>query len=181
MIDVSMHNQTGGLTAHFEAMREQLIGFLRARMGSAADAEDLVQELWLRLARLNTEPIANPRAYLYRMALNLANDLVRERSRRRKRDAVWSDMTINDINGNAVDVTPSPEQATADRQELSRLAVAIRALPERAQEVFRQHRLEGKSHAEVAMLLNISKSAVEKHMATAMRHLTAAMNIDGPA
>lgn len=71
----------------------------------------------------------------------------------------------------AIDPSPSPEQQLSDRIELAALLAAIRSLPERAQLVFRRHRLDGLSHGEVARELGISKSAVEKNMATAMKHL----------
>jgi len=71
----------------------------------------------------------------------------------------------------ALDPTPSPERQLADRQALERMIHAVRAMPERAQHVFRLHRIEGRSHAQVAEDMGISKSAVEKNMATAMKHL----------
>ncbi len=169
-----------GLSAHFTAMRAELLRFLAARMGSRADADDLMQDLWLRLSALESGPVANPRAYLFRMAHNIANDLVRERTRRRARDAAWSDNAISESGGMAVDDAPSAERALIDKQELARLQGAIRALPERARDVFCRHRLQGESHGEIAATLGISKSAVEKHMANAMRHIAIALeNGDG--
>ena len=84
---------------------------------------------------------------------------------------------IHDAGGMALDPTPSPERQLSDRQELDRLTKAVRAMPERAQQVFRLHRIDGNSHAEVADALGISKSAVEKNMATAMKHLVRHMNL----
>jgi RNA polymerase sigma factor (sigma-70 family) len=169
--------QDAGLRAHFDAHRPALRRMIAARLSSPEDAEDLMQELWIRLASVESGPVANPRAYLHRMALNLANDLVRERVRRRRREEDWTGATTDDAGGMALDPTPSPERQLADRQELDRLTRAVRAMPERAQQVFRLHRIEGNSHAEVAESLGISKSAVEKNMATAMKYLVRHMNL----
>jgi RNA polymerase sigma-70 factor (ECF subfamily) len=160
-----------GLRAHFDAHRGALRRMLAARLGSAEDADDLVQDLWIRLGSVESGPVANPRAYLHRMALNLANDLVRERVRRRRREEDWNGATVETTGGMALDQTPSPERQLADRQELDRMTQVVRSMPERAQQVFRLHRIEGMSHARVAEDMGISKSAVEKNMATAMKHL----------
>jgi RNA polymerase sigma factor (sigma-70 family) len=160
-----------GLRAHFDAHRPSLRRMVAARLSNAEDAEDLMQDLWIRLGSAETGPIANPRAYLHRMALNLANDLVRQRVRRRRREEDWNGTMVTETGGMALDPTPSPERQLSDRQDLDRLTNAVRAMPERAQRVFRLHRIDGLSHAKVAEELGISKSAVEKNMATAMKHL----------
>ena len=55
------------------------------------------------------------------------------------------------------------------------LTSAVANLPDGARRVFRLHKIDGMSHAEVAATLGISKSGVEKHIAVAMRHLRAAL------
>lgn len=169
-----------GLRGYFTALRPRLLRFLAARLGNPADAEDILQDMWLKLDRLQSGPIASPDAYLHKMALNLANDLIRQRNRGSARDAAWLDASSGDGHAGEGDPAPSPEREVAGRQELQRLTVAIAALPERAREVFQRHRLHGESHGDVAAALGISKSAVEKHMATAMRHLLIAMNEGDP-
>lgn len=167
--------RNSGLRAHFDACASSLLRLLSARLGNRSDAEDLLQDMWLRLASADTGPIANPPAYLHRMALNLANDLVREQIRRRGREAAWSDVMIAEHGADAIDPSPSPEQALLGRRELEQVQTALLTLPDRAGEVFRRHRLEGHSHAEVASAMGISRSAVEKHMATAIKYLLRAL------
>lgn len=164
-------SQASGLQGHFLAIRARLHRFLVTRMGNANDAEDILQELWLKLDRSETGPVTSPDAYLHKMALNLANDLVRARGRSGARDKAWLEAT-----GGEADPAPSQERQLSGQQQLAVLQKAIAALPERAGEVFRRHRLEGESHGEIAAALGISKSAVEKNMATAMRYLLDAMN-----
>lgn len=175
-MDGGHQGSESGLQAHFGHCRPQLLRLLSARMGQKSDAEDLLQEMWLKLATLETGPVANPAAYLNRMALNMANDLVRARIRRRGRENAWSDLMIAAPDELAADPAPSPERCLLARSELERLSAAIRRLPGRAQEAFRRHRIDGESHAEVAEAMGISRSAVEKHMATAMKYLLQEMD-----
>src|SRR5579863_1959015 len=56
----------GGLARLFEQHRPELLRFLRARCGDAAEADDLAQELWLKIAAAAPGPIANGRSYLFR-------------------------------------------------------------------------------------------------------------------
>ncbi len=174
-------SRPSGLRAHFEANSSSLLRLLSSRLGSRADAEDLLQALWIKLESADTGPIAHPTAYLHRMALNLANDLVRTRVRRRSREHAWSDLMVAEHGSVAVDPAPSPERALIAKCEIERLSSAIAALPDRAREAFRLHRIEGKSHAEVAETMGISKSAVEKHMANAMKNMMKAMSEEDQA
>jgi RNA polymerase sigma-70 factor (ECF subfamily) len=86
-----MAENDSGLAALLEAERGALLRFLAARCGDAAEAEDLLQELWLKAAMTPTGPIANGRAYLFRMANNLMLDRARTRRRAMRRDRAWID------------------------------------------------------------------------------------------
>lgn len=165
----------GGLTAVLTANRPQLIRFFTSRTGSPAEAEDVVQEIWLHVARAETGPVANPLAFLHRVGMNIVLDRVRERQRRARREQDWSDVAIEQRGGEATDDAPSPHDVADGRQRATRLAAAIDALPPGAGRVFRRHKLDGLSHGEVAAELGISRSAVEKHIAVALRHLRAAL------
>lgn len=162
-----------GLTLLLGEHRAQLLRFLRARTGDAAEAEDIIQELWLRLRTQPVGPVANGRAYLFQMANNLVLDRVRERQRRARRDRQWSE-SVQLAPGSGEEVAapdPAPPDALIEQEELQQLAAAVDALPEGARRAFWLHKIEGASHAEVAARLGISRSGVEKHIALAMKHL----------
>ena len=72
-----------------------------------------------------------------------------------------------------VDDAPSPETVAAGRQRLAKLVEALDCLPAKTRTVFRLHKFDGLSHAEVAQRLGISRSSVEKHMIDALKFLTA--------
>lgn len=80
-----------GLVALFELHRAELARFIRARCGDEREVDDLMQEFWLKLAKLSSGPVANGRAYLFRMANNLVLDQLRGRRRAMARDRQWSE------------------------------------------------------------------------------------------
>lgn len=162
-----------GLAGLYRAHRSELLRFLVARIGDAAEAEDVVQEVWLKIASLQTGPVANGKSYLFRIAHNLVLDRVRERKRRAVREQNWSDTEHGPLpaSGEVADSREDAMQEMEAREEAARLASAIANLPEGARNVLRLHKIDGLSHGEVAEKLGISKSGVEKHMAVAMKHL----------
>jgi RNA polymerase sigma-70 factor (ECF subfamily) len=151
-----------------------LLRFLTARLGDPAAAEDVLQDLWVRLQAVDSGPIANGRAYLYRAAQNIALDAVRARHRTAARDRQWA-TAHSGPGAEPADLSPNAEADMLAREEAAALASAIAALPEAAGRAFRLHKLEGLSHAEIAARLGISRSGVEKHIAVAMAHLRRAM------
>jgi RNA polymerase sigma-70 factor (ECF subfamily) len=152
--------------------REDLLRFFTIRLGSAAAAEDLVQEIYLRIAGVdNAAEIGNPTGYLYRVGTNLMLQRLRGERRMAARESAWRE--VHHLSMGATDVAdePAAENAVAARQRLEAVLRAVGELPPQTQRVFRLHKLEGLSHAEVAARLKISRSAVEKHMIAVLRRL----------
>lgn len=167
-----MADDASGLAALIAQHRAELLRFLVARTGDRDEADDLLQELWLRVRDADAGPVANGRAYLFRAANNLVLDRARERGRRAARDSAWSQQEYGD---DPVDPGASADAAMVAREEAARLASAIGNLPDGARRALRLHKIDGLSHAETAARLGISKSGVEKHIAVAMKHLRAAL------
>lgn len=148
--------------------------FFRARLGSGGDVEDLLQDLYLKVVGLDPETdIRDPRAYLYRLASNLMMDRWRSERRSAARDGAWR-LVAHDTEGaeDRADI-PSAEAVVAGRQRLAALHAALTHLPEKTQIIFRMHKFEGFSYAEVATRLGVSRSSVEKHMMDALKALSA--------
>jgi len=168
----------GGLGALFAQHRSELQRFLTARCGSPEDAEDHFQELWLKVSTQTTGPIANGRAYLFRMANNLVLDGLRTRRRAMARDRNW----LETEGGGAADPEDRPDpsmpadEEIARRQEAALLERAIQQLPPGAQRALRLYRFEGVPQGEIAQIMGISRSGVEKHLAVAMKHLRNALS-----
>lgn len=163
---------SAGLAGVFEVHRHELARFLALRCGDGEEAKDLLQELWVRLSTHATGPIANPRAYLFRMANNLALNHIRSRHRAMLRDRGW---LLADGDDRSLEDRPDPDlpvdERIARRQEVEILRTAIEALPPGARRALRLHRLDGHDQGEVGRIMGISRSGVEKHLAVAMKHL----------
>ena len=139
---------------------------LAGRLGSPDDAEDVLHEAFIRFLNVYSgRSIANPLALLGRIAMNIVRDLGRsERLRRTRIEA----------QGGQISLGPhphSPETICADQQSLRRAQAVIDRLPPRCREVFLLHRLDGMPQAEVARVLGISRSMVEKHLSRADRQV----------
>ncbi|MGO4166340.1 RNA polymerase sigma factor [Novosphingobium sp. YAF33] len=160
------------------ALRPELRRFLLARRLSEADAEDLLQDLFLRVETSATGPVRSPRAYLYQMLNNMAHTRRRTEARQQARDADWLDAPARmgartgagTGSGSAgaetemPDLAPDPETTLLARDHLARVEARLGQLPERTAHVFRQYRIEGVSQKLIARDLGISLSAVEKHL-----------------
>jgi RNA polymerase sigma factor (sigma-70 family) len=157
-------NTPARLDAVFEANRAALERFLRARLGNAADGEDVLQDLWLKVSRLDAGLIAEPLSYLYKMAENLAFDRRRSTARRANRDANWTKGQVDCFGGAAIDTQPSAERILLAREHLQRVNAAIDGLPERTAFAFRAARIDGVAQKQIAAQMGISLSAVEKHL-----------------
>jgi len=165
-----------GLSAVLIANRGPLLRFLRAR-GAGEDGEDILQELWLKVDRLEAEgPIADPRAYLFRMADNLMHDRVRASMRRANREHAWTEAGFDPA---GQDETPSAERTLLARQRLRRVEMALATLGERTQAIFRRFRLDGVTQSRIAQDEGISVSAVEKHLQRAYRVVATLVDEDG--
>jgi RNA polymerase sigma-70 factor (ECF subfamily) len=159
--------RNSGLEAVFMESRAVLLRFLRAR-GAGADAEDILQELWLKLSAMQAQgPIADPLAYLHRMADNLMHDRHRAARRRERREMTWHDIATASQPDMSDD--PSPERVLVARDTLRRVEAALEQLSERSRAIFRRFRVDGVGQKVIAREEGISVSAVEKHLQRAYR------------
>lgn len=153
--------------------RSDLIRFFTVRTGSAAEAEDIVQDMGVKLSGIDDRAIENPAGFLYRLGSNVMLDRVRSGRRSRARDdAFYQSQVLRRAGGSEDEAAlPSPEQSVESRQRLARLLHIIDRMPEQRRKVFIHHKLEGLSYSDVATRLGISRSAVEKHMISALRQI----------
>lgn len=154
-----------GLEQVLIAHRPALERFLRARCGLAADAEDILQDLWLKIGDVAIVP-DDALSYLYRMADNLVTDRRRSAARRERRDDEWSQAA----NGEGEASTePSAERIVLAKDELTRIAAAFDGLGKRTTAIFKSFRIDGVRQDAIAAAHGISRSAVEKHLQKAYR------------
>lgn len=154
-------------------MREVLLRFLTARLGDPAAADDVYQELFVRLrGGALPQDLTNPKGYLFRMAYNLANELSRARRRQEARDIHWTDATTQKVGADTISDTAAADEALASKERLAAVMRALEGLPPKTREVFVMCRVRGLSHRDIAEVMGISTKTVEKHMTAALKHLT---------
>ena len=160
-----------GLGALFFEMRPALLRFLSSRGASLEEAEDALQDVHLKLLGEASGPIAQPRAYLYKMVNN--HFLVHRRTigRRSRREEDWIDAHGS---GGEMDDQPSVETELVAKQQVEILQRVLDRMPDRTRMIFRRFRIEGEQQRAIAAELGISISAVEKHLARAYKDISAA-------
>ncbi len=142
---------------------DEIAAFLTRRLGDPSLAADITQETYLRAAALapNTALI-NPRAWLFATARHLLVDHARRA--RVRRQANMADEILADL----PDQSPRADAMLLSREELAVLTRAVENLPPRTREVFRLHKFEALSYAEIAARLGIAKNTVMVHMVKAL-------------
>jgi RNA polymerase sigma-70 factor (ECF subfamily) len=162
MNETNPDQSNGLLRAALLEHRAALLRYFIARRVPAEEAEDVLQDLVVKLESHPSGPVAEPRAYLYRMAENLLLDRIRSDGRRRGREQAW----VAAQAGAALDADdrPSAEQVLIARERLALVSAALAALPERTLFVFRRYRVDGVPQRQIAAEIGISLSAVEKHL-----------------
>ena len=162
-----------GIVLRYLAKRANLVRFFAARAATPAAAEDLTQELYLKLAgRPRGEEPENPEALLYRIALNLMLDRARGETRSAARDTEWRATHRTVLAGQELADEAPADEAAASRERLRRLVEALAELPPQMRRAFTLHKLEGCSHAETAQAMGLSVKSVEKHISAALKLLT---------
>ena len=159
------------LLALYLEKRPNLVRMFAAKLGAAAAAEDLVQDIYLRISTLKDGEIANPMGLLYQIGANLMLDRLRAGSRGMVRETAWRDVSRHAIGGEDIADEPAADDAIVARQRLADVIAAIDALPPRMRQAFRLRRVEGYSQAQTAEIMGITVKAVEKHMGAALKIL----------
>ena len=160
------------LAEAYRGRQAALARFLAARLGNRDDADDVLQELYLHIDKADpATDIRDPVAYLFRTAANLARDYTRGRRRAAARDQGWAAVYHDANQSEPMDEAPSAERVYDGRQRLEAVRHALEELSPQCRRIFILHKIDGLSHAEIATNLSISRSTVEKHMNTALKHL----------
>ncbi len=140
--------------------------YFAKRGADEGELDDLVQDVFLRMARGGRAPAADGLdGYIVQTANSVMIDRWRAQRARRSQSHVPFDPEAHGQAG------PGAEDALLAREGLRQGGLILMELPERCRHVFMLRRVEGLSFAEIARRLNISLSTAEKDMLQAVRHL----------
>jgi len=156
----------GTLDEAFMGHRPALLRYFRAR-GASEEAEDLLQDLWLKLSSAGAIEAEDTLAYLYRMAHNLMLDRRRAAVRRRIREENYQE-SIGET-----DETPDAEHVLLARERLREVDRALASLGPKTDYIFRRHRVDGIPQRDIATEFGVTLSAIEKHLQKAYRAVAA--------
>jgi RNA polymerase sigma-70 factor (ECF subfamily) len=160
-----------GDAAAFDALyarhRSRLFRFVLRSIKSRAAAEELFQEVWIRVieARSRYQPQARFTTWLYTIAHNLLVDHWRRSG--------LTTVSIDDVE--LAGGSPNPARHAEARQSLARFAAALEALPPAQREVFLLHEEAGLSLAEIAAATGANEEAAKSRLRYAMAKLKAAV------
>jgi len=146
----------------------ELHRFLRRRVAEAQDLGDLVQEVYLRLLRVqNTETVRNPLAYIYGIAAHVASEF---NMRQRQGRMVYDSTVVEAVAENPGQAAFSEGGGFFERQ----VGDALAQLPPNRLAVLLERR-EGLSHAQIAQRLGLSVHTVKKYSVEALAHVRASL------
>lgn len=157
--------QQGDLTHLDQRYRHALMAFFVRRVRNRAEAEDLTQEVFAKLAIGGPAEFQNADAYVFQTAANL----LRDRGRREKVRADYRAQVRTDELASADPL--GPDRIVGGRQSLAQVLEALQQLPERTRAIFILYRLEKLKKPEIADMFGMSVSGVDKHLIKALSHL----------
>lgn len=151
----------------FLSQRPQMEALVSRRVGCRATAADLVQDLFLRFWRRPLVQVEELGTYLLRCAGNIAIDHLRSEGSRGRVNQHWQPEP--DARGS------EPQAALEAGNDLRQVEAALRRLPERTRHIFLLNRIHGRTYADIANVMGVSQSAVEKHMMRALEACKASL------
>ena len=144
------------LAEWIDEWQEQLFRYAFYRVGSRSDAEDIVQDAFLKIFSTQNS-IANPKAYLYRIVSNGCVDLLRHKSKLKPLEE-------------RMPTPPQSEEMEAE-EEFRRIARLLAKLPDAQSEVIRLHIHAGLKFTEIAEMLDEPASTIKSRFSSGIEKL----------
>lgn len=162
-------------------IRSKLLRFAVARLNNTALAEDIVQDLYIRLNRGNlSTDVENIEAFIFRALNNLIIDHRRKAARINNRDSAYKNEQSIDPVHEMADPEPSADRQLESKEKLVAVNEVINALPSQCRKAFTAVRIKGLSYREAAEVLGVGQKAIEKQISRAMKALMAAFPPEDP-
>ncbi|MCW2917321.1 MAG: sig14 [Actinomycetia bacterium] len=158
-------------TQVFADHRELLFSIVYNLLGSVADTEGVLQDTWLAWAPRNRAQIANPRAYLVRIAVNAA--LAQQTTTSRRRETYVGPWLPEPLITEATDATDAAEAAVRAEAVSMALLVVLETLTPLERAVFVLHEVFGYAHVEIADILDRTPPTIRQLAHRAREHVHA--------
>jgi RNA polymerase sigma factor (sigma-70 family) len=159
-----------------KAYGKNLLGFIRKRVKSDADAEDILQDVWYQFSNLvNSEPIEQTGAWLYKVARNKITDKHKKKSETLLDDLFSSDDESNDDTSSFKDLL-MPEESTPETEYMrnifwEQLFSALDELPEEQKQVFIWQEMDDMTFQEISELTGVNVNTLVSRKRYAVLHL----------
>lgn len=156
----------------YQENRGALKRFLLGRLRNEQDAEDVLQECFIKFGNYKPEKcLTNPEGLLFKIAYTLSIDAIRKKKSDSARENSWVKENITYISGEPVVDMPPLDRSLDARRNIKKILALLKELPPKCRHVFVLHKFDGLSHAQVAEQVGISKSMVEKYMIRALKKI----------
>jgi len=164
--EVMLELRSGNMAA-FDVLlakyRKQIIHFMFRMVHNQAVAEELAQEVFLRIYRSRETYRAEARfsTWLYRIATNLGVNYARDNRHERTASTVYLDEPETGTTPDVADSTPSAEAGMLRRERMMAIRQHVMALPERQKTAVLMHKYEGMDYKQIGEVLKLSESATK--------------------
>jgi RNA polymerase sigma factor (sigma-70 family) len=167
-------NKSRSITATVKQFGDKLLGFVRQKVNSEEDAQDILQDIWYQLTRLNNAgELENIGAWLYRVARNKIVDGYRKKSTESLEDFGYENEE-GELNFKEIfllDDSNNPEDAFFKELFWEELSKALSELPEKQREVFELNEIEGFTLQEIADKSGANIKTIISRKGYAVKHL----------
>jgi RNA polymerase sigma factor (sigma-70 family) len=168
---MTTRQKSGFISATAARHGRPLLKFFVSRLKNAADAPDLLQEVYLRILRIDhLDLIRCPEAYLFTIAAHIAQEHNLKQSRRPIHlDIADASSTEVQTDLNLVDMD-TPEEAALRAERIARLERVLAQLSPKARAALVLHRRDGRTYEEISKRLGVSRNMVKKYLSQALAH-----------
>ena len=164
-----------GFGVLIEKYRKPMVHFMFRMVHNQAVAEELAQEVFLRVYRSRQSYRAEAKfsTWLYRIATNLGVNHARDTKHERAAQNVYLDQPDAEtgITPDVPDMTPSAEQKLLRQERMSAIRAHVMALPERQRTAVLMHKYQGMDYKQIGEVLRLSESATKSLLFRAYQEL----------
>lgn len=164
-------DETAVFNSLFDKRRRSLFAVALQRLRVVEDAEDAVQETYIKSRKVAWRSVQSPDAMLTTIHLNVICDILRRRTHSLVEDGRYDEATEIVASPQA-----DPEQTLLAKIRWKLVSRSIDALPPVCRKIFLMVKIDGLSHAEISTHTGMSRTAVEKNVVRAMQRLRQNLN-----